>query len=263
MRPSTGSSSSRCGSRPASLNQRGLIATSVRRPGAWSARDLAVRDPLCVPERALGRDVDGVRDNENLIAGHACRANSRSPRSEAPCDLAVVPVDAEKHEHEQRDGDGHHPCPCGELRPDHDECDDERRESPDPVDQCSPAPARVFGAQPVPHHAGLGEGESGEHADHIEMDESLDVGVVDPDQPGGDGSQGDDAVGEHKAVAEIRELSWEEAVPREQRSEPREALVGGVRGEDQDGDGRGLDCVVHEAAGRAGREHDAGDLRDE
>jgi hypothetical protein len=111
---------------------------------------------------------------------------------------------------------------------------------PDTVDQRPPTPARISSPEPVAHHPGLGEREGGEHTDHVEMDESLHVGVVDPDQGGRDCGQDDDAVGEDEPVAEVGELPREEPVAGEQRGEPREALVRGVRRQDQDGHSRGL-----------------------
>jgi hypothetical protein len=88
--------------------------------------NLTVRDSLCVPERALCRHVDRVRDDEHLVPGHACRSNRGCARTQAPGDLAVMPADAEEREHEQWDRDDHHPRSRGELRPDQDEGDDER-----------------------------------------------------------------------------------------------------------------------------------------
>ena len=51
--------------------------------------------------------------------------------------------------------------------------------------------------------------------------------------PAIDGEE-DDAVGEHQAVAAVEELPGQEAVPGDDRRQPREVGVGGVGGEDQD-----------------------------
>ena len=59
----------------------------------------------------------------------------------------------------------------------------ERHDGADRVDrQAAPDRASVVGAvaqhpDPVPHHAGLTEGERDEHADDVELDERGDVGL--------------------------------------------------------------------------------------
>src|SRR5205814_925504 len=66
----------------------------------------------------------------------------------------------------------------------------------------------------------------------------------------GDGEH-DDPVGVGEPVAQVPELARQEAVAGEQRREPREALVGSVRREDQDRESEGLDEVVEGRARRA------------
>ena len=68
----------------------------------------------------------------------------------------------------------------------------------------------------------------------------------------------DHAVREHEPVAAVHELAGHEPVPREDRREPREVLVGGVRRQDQD---RGREERQHVEAEPAA-EHRVGDLRD-
>jgi len=99
-------------------------------------------------------------------------------------------------------------------------------------------------AQPVADHPGLRERECREHADDVEVDQVVDVGVIDPDQERSGSGEDDDAVREHEPVAEVRELAGDEAVVREQCREPREALERRVRREDEHGHERvvGVAC---------------------
>ena len=53
--------------------------------------------------------------------------------------------------------------------------------------------------------------------------------------PASDGEE-DDAVGEHELVAAVGELAGQVAVAGDDRRQPREVGVGGVGGEDQDGE---------------------------
>ena len=107
------------------------------------------------------------------------------------------------------------------------------RRGADPVDDRPPPPARAVRAQPVAHHPGLRERECGEHADDVEVDQVVDIGVVDPDEERGRAGEHDDAVREDEPVAEVRELARDEAVAGEQRRKAGEPLVRRVRREDQ------------------------------
>jgi hypothetical protein len=100
----------------------------------------------------------------------------------------------------------------------------------------------------VAHHPGLREREGGEDADHVEVDERVDVGAERDDQPGRDSGEHDDPVRIREPVAEVHELARQEPVPGEQGGEPREALVGGVRRQDEDREREGLDEVVRDRA---------------
>ena len=89
----------------------------------------------------------------------------------------------------------------------------------------------------------------------------FDVRVVDPEQRHRDRREHEDPVREDEPVAEVRELPREEPVAREERGEPREALVRRVRGEHEHGERQHLHDPVHEAERRRRREHRPGDLR--
>ena len=169
-------------------------------------------------------------------------------------------MDAEEARDEHRDRDGHEPRPFRELRPDHDRGDQAGRRRSDQVDRDAMTPTRLSGAQPVAHHPGLRERERGEDPDHVEVDQRVDAGVVDPEQRAGDGRQHDDPVREDEPVAEVDELPGEEAVARQQRGEAREPLVGRVRGEHQHRERQNLYGPVHEPERRRAREDAACNL---
>ena len=76
----------------------------------------------------------------------------------------------------------------------------------------------------------------------------------------GERGQDDDAVGEDEPVAAPGELARQEPVLAQDRGEDREAVEGGVRGQDQDRRGERLH---REEADRVVAEHGAGDLGDD
>ena len=74
----------------------------------------------------------------------------------------------------------------------------------------------------------------------------------------GGGGQQQDAVGEHQPVAAVVQLAGQVAVPGQDRGQPGEAVERGVRGEDQDGRGGGLEQVEqHRACRRTPRRRSA------
>ncbi len=133
------------------------------------------------------------------------------------------------------------------------------------VDDDRPLPAfrrrlaLVLLLQPVADHARLRQRERGEHADHVELDQPVEIGVERQDQQARERAQDDDAVREHEAVAAVGELPRHEPVASQDRGEPREVLVGRVRGEHQDGRGEELHEVEEEPAA----EHGMRDLPDD
>ena len=56
------------------------------------------------------------------------------------------------------------------------------------------------------HHAGLAEGEPGEHPERVQRDQGADVALEDDDQDAGHDGEEDDAVREHEPVATVGEL---------------------------------------------------------
>ena len=67
-------------------------------------------------------------------------------------------------------------------------------------------------AIPVPDHAGLAEGEAGEHADDVEVDQLVHVGVEADDQCDREPAEQDDPVAEHELVAAVVHLPGQVAV---------------------------------------------------
>ena len=104
----------------------------------------------------------------------------------------------------------------------------------------------------MPDHAELGEGEAGEHADDVELDEPVEVGVEADDQRDRGRGEQQDAVGEHQPVAAVVQLPGQVAVAGQDRGQPGEAVERGVGGEDEDRRGGGLEQVEQH---RAAAEH--------
>ena len=139
------------------------------------------------------------------------------------------------HAVEARDDDRHggddDPGPVDELRLDHHDQDEARGEGADRVDDraappslCLRSPA-VSHPLPVSDHPGLRQREAREHADDVELDQSIEIGVERPDEKRREDRQDDDAVAEHQPVAAVLELPRQEPVASEDRGEPREVLI--------------------------------------
>ena len=77
---------------------------------------------------------------------------------------------------------------------------------------------------PVPDHAGLAQGEGGEHPDDVELDQPGGRSVERIDQPAGDQREQDDAVGEGQPVTAGVQLPRQVAVLREDRAEQGKPL---------------------------------------
>ena len=183
-------------------------------------------------------------------------------------DVRVVPVDR-LHQHEQdRHRDEDQPRPVGELGEHDDHQHDGGQRPADGVDDLRPAhpPAHLrvaLDAQlplPVPDHAPLADGEAGEDADDVELDQPGDVGLERDDQQPGEAGQQQDAVAEGQLVAAGVQLPGQEPVLGQHRAQQREAVEGGVRGQDQHERGGRLD--VEEADRAVAAERGRGELRD-
>ena len=220
-------------------------------------------DLVRVPERLAERRVRGLDVEDDLVRRRRGSGDRRDAGAQPPTDLAVVAVDEEEEADKGRDGDGHHPCPRQELRLDDEQRDEPRGHGADAVDRDPPLPSRLLPAAPVAHHPRLREREGREDADDVQVDQRDDVRVEDPDQERREAREHDDPVRVDEPVAEVHELARKEAVLREHGGEPREALVGRVRGEDQDREGQRLHGVVEERGRRRRGEGRTRDLRDE
>ena len=102
----------------------------------------------------------------------------------------------------------------------------------------------------MPNHARLAEREREEDAEDVELDQARDLGVERDDQQAGDQGEQDDPVGEHQPVAAVGELVRQVVVAPEQRREDREAVEGGVRGQDQDRRRKPLQQIERKASRR-------------
>ena len=96
-------------------------------------------------ERALGRRVEILDDEQRAVAGAGRRRDGGSSGAQAASDPAVVAPHAEHREDEHRDRDRDEPRALGELRPDHDHRDEAGGRRADRVDRAraraSPASA--------------------------------------------------------------------------------------------------------------------------
>ena len=112
--------------------------------------------------------------------------------------LAVHP-DEDPHHH----GDEHHhrPRAVRELRDrDHDR-DHRGGDRAETVDRETVAPAGFAQAEVALGHAGLRQGERGEHADRVQRDQLVDVGPEHDHERGRGDRETDDAVGEHQPLS--------------------------------------------------------------
>ena len=98
-------------------------------------------------------------------------------------------------------------------------------------------------AVPVQHHPGLSDGEGDEHPDHVELDQGRHGGVETPDEGDGRHGQQHDPVGIGQPVAAGVELPGQITVLGEDRSQARETVERGVRGQEQDRQGGDDDHV--------------------
>ena len=158
----------------------------------------------------------------------------------AGCLVVAVNRDLEAEcdrDHEQRD-----PRAVRELGGQHDEKDSAGHHEADDVDGARAQHRHTFlagltGAQlpvPVLNHAQLREREGDEDAHDVQLDESGGLGMESDDQRDGGEREDHDAVGVGEAVAAAHHLVGQEGVAREDRGQGREAVEGGVSGQNQD-----------------------------
>ena len=164
----------------------------------------------------------------------ASGVGASTSRTEGSSDPLVVPV----HGHEESDDHRHRcdddPRAATELRDDHDDEDQTGGRRADGVDDHAPPPPRLLQSQPASDHPQLGQGEGGEDADDVELDQAGEVRVERVDQAARRDRQDDDPVREHEPISAVAELRRHESVSRQDRGEPREVLVRRVGREDQD-----------------------------
>ena len=109
---------------------------------------------------------------------------------------------------------------------------------------------------------GLRQREAGEHADRVERDEPVDLGVGDDQhRDRGDGEE-DDAVREDQAVPALGELAGHEVVFGVEAREAGEVGEARVRGEHEDEHRARLQGVEEEITARAAAVDEAADLAD-
>ena len=132
--------------------------------------------------------------------------------AQAPGHLLVVAMDGEEQGHQQGHGYHHKPGPLGELAEQQHARNNRRNKAAKAIEQGLPLPSRALFMPPMHHHAGLGEGEAGEHPHGIEGDQVTDAATEDHQQDSSKGAQHHDAVAEHQPVAQGGQLAGHVAV---------------------------------------------------
>ncbi len=142
-RPSRVGSTSRSGRMSVSSRKRARSPGSLRRPGALTARKRVARDRTRVPHRLEQRGVVRVGEYDDLVRRLRCRGDRAHAGAQTPADAPVVALRPVKAQNEHGDRDRDHPGALGELRLDHEQCDDRRRECARSVHERALAPAAL------------------------------------------------------------------------------------------------------------------------
>jgi hypothetical protein len=174
-----------------------------------------------------------------MIPGAAVRGSAVGMRK-LPRHVRVVAPDGAHQEDEERDRAHHDPSPAEEFRGDDDEEHDTGDGRTEAIDERAMRRARFGGSTPVDDHARLRERERYEHTHQIQLDQTVEISVEDHDERGREDRQDDHAVGEDEPIPPVHELARHEPVLGEDRDEPREVLVRGIGGKDEDAGGHGL-----------------------
>jgi hypothetical protein len=114
----------------------------------------------------------------------------------------------------------------------------------------------------VLRHAEASHRERGEHADRVQRDQVVDVGVLDDQQRDRDDGQQDDRVGEHQPVPALEQPPGQERVARHVAGQEREAVEAGIAAGVQDEHGRELEQVEEGLSGEPVPEDELGLLRE-
>jgi hypothetical protein len=168
--------------------------------------------------------------------------------------------------HQRHDHDGHEhddePSAVRELRDGDDHVDRQRQECADPVDDEPVLPVWLAMGEVVLGHAGLREREAGEHADRVERDQPVDLGVRHQEHRDGGNGEEDDPVREHESVAALGELARHEVVLGVEAREPRKVGEARVGREHEDQHRARLQAVEQDVAELTASVHEASDLAD-
>ena len=159
-------------------------------------------------------------------------------------DRLVVTVDRLEQQDDERDHHERDPGPARELGDGDDQEHDAGGDRADPVDHDVALVPLLLLLLVMAHHAELRQRERGEHADGVERDQRVGEAAERDDQQRGGAGEHEHAVREHQPVAPVGQLAGQIAVAGDDRRQPREVGVGGVRREGQDRRGRELEDHV-------------------
>ena len=113
-------------------------------------------------------------------------------------------------------------APCANFVTGDDDGHDRGRERAETVDRQSRTPAGLLDADMPSGHPRLRQRERREHADRVERDQLVDVGLEQDDQHRGRGREPDDPVREDQSMPTHRELAGHEVVGGMEVRESRE-----------------------------------------
>ena len=184
-----------------------------------------------------------VRDRND----HPSRPSRRLCRSEADAQLhtrrSVVRLDPEEQETNVGTATTTTHAPSVNLEMRNTSVASAVTTAPMPLTARADVPPGRSGPPPVDDQSGLGQGESGEHADGEERDHLVGV-PAHGDQKSADKPPAPDAVGEDLPVSAQREEMGQVVVPGQQAGQDRQPAERGVGGQGQhDGDGERDDVV--------------------
>ena len=177
--------------------------------------------------------------------------------------LLVLP--GQTHEEDDHDRYEHDDDPRAvrELEDGDHDVDDKGQERAEAVDEQPPAPTLLLLADVVLGHAGLRQRERREHADRVQRDEPVDLGVGGQQQDDRGDREEDDPVRENEPMAALRELAGHEVVTGVEGREAGKVGKARIGREHEDEHRAGLQAVVEDVAERAAAVGELADLRDD
>ncbi len=176
---------------------------------------------------------------------------------------SVLAVETDERHSEDREEEHDRPRPLLELGHREDQHNDRGQDRGTAVDHQLVPPA-AFAVHPVVFaHPRARHRETRENADGIDRYQGRHVRPRNEQEGYGDDGEDDDPVGESQPVPAFGELAWQEAVPRHEARQEREAVEARIAAGIEDQQGGELDHVEQGVPGGPGAEHRLRFLRDD